>query len=268
VILRPDPFLRWFEPIRNLRRQRAPGYVTAVAGVAVATAVRSLFSSLLAPVTFTTFHPVVALATLVGGARAGFLALALSAVAANLLIMKPRFTFSLGAPALVSTGLFIIVGVSLVVLMDLLNQAVDRISAQAETTERILKVQPVGVLLVDAEGIINFVNSRIEKDFGYSRDELRGQVVEMLESDGRSFTFVWQERGGPEVVPPTRRGFGSTILQDLARGFASGVYMDYAPDGFRYELRAELTRIFEADGVLGQHCSAGLKPSPGQASIV
>ena len=46
--------------------------------------------------------------------------------------------------------------------------------------------------------------------------------------------FVWQERGGPRVEPPTRRGFGSKLIQ---RGLAT-------------ELEAEVTLAFEPKGVV------------------
>ena len=411
--------------------------MAAVIGVGAATLLRLLLSSVLQAATFTTFYPVIALATLIGGARAGGLALGLSALSANVLLMDPTFRFSASMPALISTGMFIVAGGLQVALVALLNQAIDRISQQAEQTELILEAQPVGVMLVDGDGVINFVNSRVEDQIGYSRDELRGQPVEMLvpdalrashmgalrsymahperrpvgagrdlyarrrdgslfpvevglapfrlpgfsgalatvvdisarkaverreviatevrhrarnvlmvvqalarrtlpreeraaflgmleamartqdvlgvqaaaplraiidgelagfahqvwdagcdlklspraaqdftliihelttnalkygalsrphgrveitcrwEEDGRNFTFLWEERGGPEVSQPDKRGFGSTILKDLALGFAHGVGAHYPPEGFRYELRAESARIRE-----------------------
>lgn len=436
MILSGDTFLRRFEPIRRVRRRRGVAYLIATGGVALATALRFQFDELLAPVTFTTFYPMIGLAALFGGAWPGALALLLSALAANLLIMQPRVSFWLDSEALVSTAMFLIAGGVLVALVALLNHAVERISQQAEATQRILEVQPVGVILVERDGIIVFVNSRIEELFGYGRDELRGQSVDVLvpedvrawhaaalrryinrpeprldagrefqarckdgaaipveigltpfrtagfrgvlatltdlrerkalhrreviadevrhrarnlltivqslarrtlprdeqgaflgmletiartqdvlsaentaplrgviedelrgfayeltgsgcdlrlsaraaqdfaliihelttnalkygalsrpggrveitcsrEPDGQSFAFVWKERGGPPPPPLTRRGFGSSILQDLARGFATSVTVDYPADGLRYELSAELERLCE-----------------------
>ena len=440
MILAPDPFLRRFEPIRKVRRRRVAAYLLATAGVVLATLLRFRFSELLAPVTFTTFYPAIGLAALLGGVWPGTLALLLSALAANLLIMQPQFTFPVSSGAMVSTAMFMVSGGILVALVALLNHAVDRISQQAEATQRILEAQPIGVMLVDQAGVISFVNSRVEELFGYSRDELRGQAVELLvpegmraghadalrrymvardtrptgqprefvgrsksgaaipldigltpfqafgfagalatlsdlrerkalqrreviadevrhrgrnlltivqtlarrtlprddqqaflgmletiartqdvldaettaplkaivedelrgfthritgdgqdlrlsaraaqdfaliihelvanavkygalsrpqgrveidcryEADGRSFTFIWKERDGPPVSPPTRRGFGSSILKDLARGFAISVETDYPPDGFRYALRVDLARVREVAG--------------------
>jgi two-component sensor histidine kinase len=57
------------------------------------------------------------------------------------------------------------------------------------------------------------------------------------------FRFVWRESGGPPVSPPTRKGFGSAILFELAKSFASNVQANYAPDGFVYELQVPLSAI-------------------------
>ena len=46
--------------------------------------------------------------------------------------------------------------------------------------------------------------------------------------------LVWQERGGPPVVAPERRGFGSLLLQrTLAQDLGGRVELDYAVDGVR-----------------------------------
>jgi PAS domain S-box-containing protein len=70
-----------------------------------------------------------------------------------------------------------------------------------------------------------------------------GVVAVSAREDGACLEFVWEERGGPPVNPPTRRGFGHTILNDVAHGFCVHVAAHYYPDGLRYELRAELDRI-------------------------
>jgi two-component sensor histidine kinase len=91
--------------------------------------------------------------------------------------------------------------------------------------------------------IVHELTTNALKHGALSRPEGHVEITCRREADERSFTFLWKERGGPVVAPPTARGFGSTILRDLARGFALDVEMDYAVEGFRYELRAELARI-------------------------
>ena len=63
------------------------------------------------------------------------------------------------------------------------------------------------------------------------------------DNDGSKFTWTWQESGGPPMKPPTRTGFGQTILQDVAKGFCEHVGFTYAESGFRYELIASLQSI-------------------------
>jgi PAS domain S-box-containing protein len=56
------------------------------------------------------------------------------------------------------------------------------------------------------------------------------------------FTFQWQERGGPLVAPPTRKGFGRTVLEQvMAELFEPCI--TFAPGGVRYELSAPLDNI-------------------------
>jgi two-component sensor histidine kinase len=63
-------------------------------------------------------------------------------------------------------------------------------------------------------------------------------------TEGHSvLTFVWQERDGPAVTAPTRKGFGHVILSDVAQRFASKVAMNFPASGFCYELRAELGKL-------------------------
>jgi two-component sensor histidine kinase len=53
--------------------------------------------------------------------------------------------------------------------------------------------------------------------------------------------FRWQERGGPVVTTPKRKGFG-TVLLERAVATASTVppRFDYSPQGFSYEVKAIL----------------------------
>lgn len=56
-------------------------------------------------------------------------------------------------------------------------------------------------------------------------------------------TLSWRERGGPAVVPPTREGFGTFVLDRALRHQTNGgVEVDYAPDGLRWSLTMPLDR--------------------------
>lgn len=50
--------------------------------------------------------------------------------------------------------------------------------------------------------------------------------------EDRKLRLVWSEKGGPEVLKPSRRGFGSILLEQTLAGDLSGeVSTDYRPDG-------------------------------------
>jgi two-component sensor histidine kinase len=55
------------------------------------------------------------------------------------------------------------------------------------------------------------------------------------------FKFQWQELDGPPVAPPTRQGFGRTLLEKaVASDFAAQPKIRFAPEGLIYEIDAPL----------------------------
>ena len=59
--------------------------------------------------------------------------------------------------------------------------------------------------------------------------------------DGALLHLHWRETGGPAVQPPTRRGFGSRLLEDgLVHDLGAETKLDYAADGVRCEISALL----------------------------
>jgi len=53
------------------------------------------------------------------------------------------------------------------------------------------------------------------------------------EPDGRWLCLHWRENDGPQVTPPSRKGFGSRVLeQGLAHELNGKVGLNYAPGGF------------------------------------
>ncbi|RFC65403.1 PAS domain S-box protein [Fulvimarina endophytica] len=51
-------------------------------------------------------------------------------------------------------------------------------------------------------------------------------------ADGQPMSFVWRERGGPKVVAPERRGFGSRLIhQTLTAEFGGDLDLAYDADG-------------------------------------
>ncbi|HUJ47251.1 MAG TPA: histidine kinase, partial [Rhizomicrobium sp.] len=45
--------------------------------------------------------------------------------------------------------------------------------------------------------------------------------------------FEWSERGGPEVAPPAKEGFGMRLIRTVAARERNGtVAIEYRPEGF------------------------------------
>jgi two-component sensor histidine kinase len=61
--------------------------------------------------------------------------------------------------------------------------------------------------------------------------------------DPTAVEINWTESGGPEVSPPTRRGFGSRLVErGLAREFDGEVQLIFEPQGLRCHMRLPLSR--------------------------
>ena len=59
-------------------------------------------------------------------------------------------------------------------------------------------------------------------------------------------TIEWIESGGPPVVPPTRRGFGTRLIErGLSAELRSKVTLDYRPAGLKCTILAKLPAAAE-----------------------
>jgi two-component sensor histidine kinase len=72
-----------------------------------------------------------------------------------------------------------------------------------------------------------------------------GQVTldwEVLEDDGtRKLRLIWTETGGPPVVAPVQRGFGSRLIERSARDQLGGeATVDFLPRGVVYTVLCSL----------------------------
>jgi two-component sensor histidine kinase len=65
-----------------------------------------------------------------------------------------------------------------------------------------------------------------------------GRVDVSWGTDGDTFTMSWAERDGPPVSALGRRGFGSTVVDSMAKLSGAGeVQLDYAPLGLIWRLK-------------------------------
>jgi PAS domain S-box-containing protein len=65
--------------------------------------------------------------------------------------------------------------------------------------------------------------------------------------DDGTYTIGWIERNGPPVRPPERRGFGSMVIESMAKGAVGGeVELNYAPSGLEWHLTCPAGNALEA----------------------
>lgn len=82
------------------------------------------------------------------------------------------------------------------------------------------------------------------------------------------FELIWRERGGPPVAPPTRRGFGSTVLNAMTKmSLEADVELDWAPAGLTFTLVCSISKLTqnsvphsETRDSQGAGAEAGLQP--------
>src|SRR5712675_2097218 len=74
-----------------------------------------------------------------------------------------------------------------------------------------------------------------------------GRVDVRWRLEGDNFVMSWIERSGPPVSPPERRGFGSTVVDSMAKLSVGGaVQLDYAPSGVTWRLTCRAANALEA----------------------
>jgi two-component sensor histidine kinase len=100
---------------------------------------------------------------------------------------------------------------------------------------RLTAQQSMGIALAIHELATNAV-----KYGALSCDEGRVYITWRTEPD-HGFRFEWREGGGPPVVPPTRRGFGSRLIERVVPGYFAGeARIDFQPAGIRFAFEGRL----------------------------
>ena len=76
-----------------------------------------------------------------------------------------------------------------------------------------------------------------------------GRVYIGWETDGDILTMRWTERDGPQVFMPTRRGFGTIVMESMAeRSVGGSVDLEYAPSGVTWRLTCPAANALESCG--------------------
>ena len=91
-------------------------------------------------------------------------------------------------------------------------------------------LQPGGALTMAL--IFHELATNATKYGALSRPDGRVALDWTYDAETRALRLTWTESGGPPVTPPTRRGFGSRLIERSLRGEMKGAAtMDYRPDG-------------------------------------
>jgi two-component sensor histidine kinase len=71
----------------------------------------------------------------------------------------------------------------------------------------------------------------------------RVEVRWTIDDDKRRLGLSWTERGGPPVLPPPRRSFGTRMMESLGQQLNGQVKLSYDRAGFVYSLDVPLGSI-------------------------
>ena len=113
-------------------------------------------------------------------------------------------------------------------VISIIRDLTERIKAEAKF-RGFLESAPDAVVVIDREGRISIVNSLTEKMFGYSRDELLGQAVEILVPERYRHTHVGH-RDGYSQHPKTRpMGAGQNLFGRRKDGSEFPVEISLSP---------------------------------------
>lgn len=139
-------------------------------------------------------------------------------------------------------------------LIDLVASAVEpfenREHPRFVVRSTLVEIGPTSVLPLTL--ILNELCTNAVKYGALSNATGRIEITSVVDEHAQLFSLRWTESGGPVVIEPTRRGFGTRLLGALAGQLHGEVQVRYEPAGIVYQLDsplAVLRALAAADGV-------------------
>ncbi len=81
-----------------------------------------------------------------------------------------------------------------------------------------------------------------------------GRIDVRWQRQDDQFSISWQEENGPEVVPPARQGFGTTVLRTMAAmSLDADVSLSYPASGLSWNLSCPLSKVVDAGKASSSH---------------
>ena len=195
------------------------GYVVAVAGTAAAALLRWAIGAWVGEIPpFITFYPVVMAAAMLGGTRAGLLATALCALAADLFFIPPAGRLWPMTPGY-AAGLFLFAGIN--VIISLVGGRFRAAYGQSRLQAAALEAAANAIFVTDREGVIRWVNPAFELLTGYGAAEAVRKNPRLLKSGKHERDFykqMWETVQGGRVWRGelvNKRKNGSLYTQDM-----------------------------------------------------
>src|ERR1700730_5068455 len=75
----------------------------------------------------------------------------------------------------------------------------------------------------------------------------RIEIAWTIDEKTKRLHLTWTEKDGPPVHPPTRRSFGTRIIETLGKQLDGNAHLAYQPTGFVYVLDAPLSSLKPPD---------------------
>lgn len=76
----------------------------------------------------------------------------------------------------------------------------------------------------------------------------RIDITWTLDPGMQQLHLIWSEKNGPAVLMPTKRSFGTRLIETLGKQLKGSVRLTYEPTGFVYELDVPLASLSTANG--------------------